>query len=341
MRAAAPETIFFSITDECPLRCRTCSMWDLRDPPESLTERARLEIVDRMEAFQARVHVVITGGEPFTKYRHLREVARRLRAQGNSLSVVTSGLFLKDAVVQELEGSGISHLALSLDYPSAAQHDAQRGIPGLFDRAVSAARTLRAMREGCRDVPTVGINTIVMAPNVNYLTDVARLAADLGACEILFQPIQPDFALAHGPALQRFRHWLPLRPQQVDQALDDLEALRGSVPLGQSKADLDQLRAYFRRPLELAVGVCKSPRINLVIDVAGTVSLCFGQARTGVPPLGRVPTDDIVALWHGEVASAARARLAQCTHGCGMLLCHARSSVPASGPAPRAAWVAA
>ncbi len=110
--------------------------------------------------------------------------------------------------------------------------------------------------------------------------------------------------------------------------LDRMAALRSRVPLGQSPEEFEAIRRYFRNPLRLAPGTCQAPSRNLVVDVFGNVSHCFGQPRTLLPSIGTVPQGDLATLWRSAVAQHGRRRLATCTLGCGALLCHSRSSIP-------------
>jgi len=312
------------------MRCQVCSMWGLKDPPDALSMEERIQVIDQLPDFEAPVHVVVTGGEPFTKPNDLLSIAKRLQSQGNSVGVVTSGIMLTPTVVDRLVDSGINHIAFSLDFPSPEQHDAQRGLAGTYNRIVQAIKRLTELRAYGRNVPTVGINSILMSQNLNYVEDLARLASDLGVSEMLFQPIHPDFAIDDSVSLIPFSNWLPMNPKRVDQALDRLEELRADTPLGQTMREFKLIRRYFRNPLELPPGSCQSAIRNLIIDVSGRVFHCFGQGRTGIPALGSVPRDNLVQLWMSESARIGRAKLARCTLGCGALLCHSRSSIPSS-----------
>jgi hypothetical protein len=90
--------------------------------------------------------------------------------------------------------------------------------------------------------------------------------------------------------------------------------------------EINKLKEYFENPFYLAKGTCYSPQKNLVIDITGQVLHCFGQARTGLKPLGRVPKENIVKLWESERANINRKYLSKCHHGCSALLCHGRNS---------------
>lgn len=311
-------------------------MWDLTDPPDALTIDDRLAMIDELPRFGTPIHVVFTGGEPFQKLPELLALAGRLREHGFTSSVVTSGFFLTEAVTERLIGSGLTHLVLSIDFPTAAQHDAQRGRPGTFERATRAIRELVAARKAGRSAPTVGINTIVMAQTVNYLEDVVELATDLGVQELLFQPVQPDFGLSDDVSLVRLGNWLPLDLRHVDDAIARVERLRGSAPLGQTASELGRVADCLRDPRRVQPGTCQSARRNLVVDVAGWVWHCFGQTRTPWPALGRVPMDDLVTLWESSSSRDGRHALASCNLGCGALLCHSRSSQPPTSEVDRA-----
>ena len=308
------------------MQCKVCSMWQLRDPQEALTNEERLEVIDQLTGFGTAVRVEATGGEPFMKLEELLEMSHRLKVQGNTMGAVTSGYLLTPSIVGRLEGSGLTHIAFSIDFPTAAQHDAQRGRPGAFKRALEAIKLLVRLKEKGRDVPTVGIDSIVMEQNLNYLEDVALLAAELDVTEVLFQPVQPDFGLSDQISTAKFRNWLPMNPERVSHVFDRIEKLRGQVPLGQTGEEFSIMRQYFINPFLLPRGFCRGPSSNLVVDVRGEVLHCFGHARTGLKPLGTVPMDDIVELWRSENAKLGRKQLANCGFGCGVLLCHGRSS---------------
>jgi MoaA/NifB/PqqE/SkfB family radical SAM enzyme len=301
-------------------------MWQLEDPTESLTRKQRLAVVDQLQGFGESVHVEVTGGEPFKKFDELLEMASLLKTQGNTMGVVTSGYLITPAIVKSLEGNGVTHVAFSIDFPTAAQHDAQRGRRNTFDKALEAISMLVEMKREGRDVPTVGIDSIIMEQNINYLEDIALLAAELKVNDVLFQPIQPDFGLNDKISFAKFRNWLPSNPSQVSKVLDRIEKLRDQVPLGQTREELELIRQYFYDPIDLQPGICKGPQSNLVVDVTGQVLHCFGQGRTGLRPLGKVPDDNIVDLWRSEVALQNRKILANCSLGCSVLLCHSRNS---------------
>jgi MoaA/NifB/PqqE/SkfB family radical SAM enzyme len=324
----APEAVFFSMTDECPMRCNVCSMWAQKDPSDAMTKEDRLATIDQLPEFGRPIHVIATGGEPFLRLDQLLAMSRKLKAQGNTMGVVTSGYFLTPTVIENLVGSGITHLAVSLDFPTKEQHDTQRGRPGTFLRILDAINRMNELRRSGAEVPSIGINTILMAQNLNYIEDLANLAKDLQVKEILFQPIQPDFGLSDSVAYVKFRNWLPMTPSLVDKALDELERKRKDIPLGQSPKEFDIIRAYFRSPLKLKPGTCIGPSLNLMIDVRGNVTHCFGQSRTRLKPLGKVPGANIVDIWNSERAIDGRNQLSKCSLGCSALLCHCRSSVP-------------
>jgi MoaA/NifB/PqqE/SkfB family radical SAM enzyme len=301
-------------------------MWQLNDPPETLTKEARLTVVDQLSGFRKKVHVEVTGGEPFTKINELFDIAKHLKNQGNTMGVVTSGFLLKPSVVDRLEGSGISHIAFSIDFPTAEQQNSQRGRSNTFECAINAIRMLIDMKKEGKEVPTVGIDSIIMEQNLNYLEDIALLAKELEVNDLLFQPVQPDFGLSDQVSLKKFKNWLPINPCHVSQILDQIEKLRGKIPISQTKEEFKIIKEYFYNPIRIKKGSCISPQNNLVVDVTGKVLHCFGHGRTGLMPLGTVPKDNIVDLWESEKAIRNREFLSNCNFGCGLLLCHNRNS---------------
>ncbi len=75
-------------------------------------------------------YLCFTGGEPLL-YPELLPALGRARDLGISTILCTNGSLLSPAIIKELQASGLENLIISLDAPSASQHDRHRGLPGL------------------------------------------------------------------------------------------------------------------------------------------------------------------------------------------------------------------
>jgi radical SAM protein with 4Fe4S-binding SPASM domain len=119
--------------------------------------------------------VIFTGGDPL-KRPDLMPLVRAAVARGLGVSVAPSATIgLTHDIVGALKEAGVSAMSLSLDGPTAAQHDALRGVLGCFGWTLAAARRIVAA-----GIP-LQINTLVTAHTEPLLEDTVKLVAGLGA----------------------------------------------------------------------------------------------------------------------------------------------------------------
>jgi radical SAM protein with 4Fe4S-binding SPASM domain len=118
--------------------------------------------------------LVLTGGDPLNRpdllplIRHAKK--RRLRVA--TIPAATDRL--TEAVVASLKEAGLDQMALSLDFPDAARHDAFRGVPGAYVRTLAAARWARK-----HNLP-LQINTTVCGDTASSLEEMGAMVEELG-----------------------------------------------------------------------------------------------------------------------------------------------------------------
>jgi len=118
--------------------------------------------------------VVLTGGDPL-KRPDLFEIIAEAVGRGLRVAVapsVTPGL--DGEAIRRLATAGVLRIALSVDGPDAATHDAFRGTPGSF-------QATRAAIEAVRDASlALQLNTSLTRQTVEHLPATAELVADIG-----------------------------------------------------------------------------------------------------------------------------------------------------------------
>lgn len=109
--------------------------------PDELTFEESLAFLDQIAGFGDPLpHLILTGGDPLNRPDLFLLIAEaRRRGVGVSITPAATAALTLD-VLQRLKDAGIEGLGLSLDAPTAAAHDAIRGVPGTFDRTVQAIR---------------------------------------------------------------------------------------------------------------------------------------------------------------------------------------------------------
>lgn len=172
-----PFLVIWEVTRACGLVCRHCRADAVahRDPLELDTADGR-RLLDDLAGYGApRPIVVLTGGDPFQR-PDLVELVAHGSAAGLSMSLSPSVTpLLTRAALAALRGAGAHAISLSLDGCTAASHDGMRGVTGVFEATMEAARHVRELHFRLQ------INTTVTADNVLELPDVLNIVMGLDA----------------------------------------------------------------------------------------------------------------------------------------------------------------
>jgi AdoMet-dependent heme synthase len=175
--AEAPSRVYWELTRACDLACRHCraEAMPARGPDELGTDECERVLDALAGAPPPRPHVIFTGGDPL-KRPDLVPLIRSAVRRGLAVSVAPSAtLGITHDLVAELKTAGVSAMSLSLDGPTAAQHDALRGVLGCFGWTLAAAQRIVAAGIALQ------INTLVTADTEPWLDETAKVVAGLGA----------------------------------------------------------------------------------------------------------------------------------------------------------------
>jgi radical SAM protein with 4Fe4S-binding SPASM domain len=181
---AARFALGLGLTNECNLACAFC----YRDPAR--TDRLTLDQVRRVLA-RLPVRSVNLGTGENGMHPQFREMLGFLRSQDVKLTITSNGHSI--AVLGDDAVRGFAEVEFSLDYPTRAEQDAQRGA-GNWDLIQAQAARCRRLGVG------VTIIAVMMRANVMRLADIAEVAAAFDAPLRInvYQAVQSDaFALTH------------------------------------------------------------------------------------------------------------------------------------------------
>jgi radical SAM protein len=175
--AERPFIVIWEVTRACQLACTHCRADAIRarNPFELTTDEGRRLLDDLASFGSPRPLVVLTGGDPFER-PDLPELVAHGTSIGLSMALSPSVTDrLTRPVLAELHAAGAKAVSLSLDGASAHTHDSFRGVDGVFDATLQAARMVRDV--GLR----LQINTTVTRGNVHELPRMLASVLDLGA----------------------------------------------------------------------------------------------------------------------------------------------------------------
>ena len=123
-------------------------------------------------------YLCLTGGEPLL-YPALLPVLDRARDLGIHTLLCTNGSRLSPAFIRALKAAGLETLIISMDAPSAAAHDAHRGLPGLTGHIREMVPELR--RAGLDPVVSVTLSRLI-----GDLGEMLRFLEELGFRRVTF-----------------------------------------------------------------------------------------------------------------------------------------------------------
>ena len=220
--------MIWEVTRACDLVCQHCRADAVRErhPFELTTDEGR-SLLDEIAKFgPPHPLVVLTGGDPFTR-DDLEELVAHGSVRGLSMALSPSVTPRLDRdVLAGLRQAGAKAVSLSLDGPDAATHDGFRGVTGVFDATLEAARTVKDL--GFR----LQINTTVSRATVAGLPGVLRQVLEFDA--FLWSVF---FLVTTG----RGAHLQPLDAHETEDVLHWLADVAEVVPIKTTEAP------HFRR----------------------------------------------------------------------------------------------
>ena len=172
-----PFIVIWEVTRACQLVCQHCRADAIhqRSPAELTAAQGRVLLDDLASFGPPHPLVVLTGGDPFER-GDLEELVAYGTAQGLHISLSPSVTpRLTRSTLERLRDAGAKAVSLSLDGATAATHDGFRGIDGVYDDTLDAARMVREL--GLR----LQVNTTVTQGNLSELPAILRQVIALRA----------------------------------------------------------------------------------------------------------------------------------------------------------------
>lgn len=166
--------VAWEMTRQCNLACVHCRAGaGLQPEPDELSFDEGCRLIDGISKV-AKPILIMTGGEPLLR-KDFFDLARYAIQRDLRAVLATNGVLVSDAVAKEIAAVGIPRVSISLDGPTAADHNVFRRVPGAFEASLKGIDNLR--RVGV----SVQINTTLTRRNRKSLSEIMRLAEIIGA----------------------------------------------------------------------------------------------------------------------------------------------------------------
>jgi len=275
------------VTYRCNFECQICDFWKQAHDPADELSLDDIRLIGRKLNRLGTLIISLAGGEPLIR-ADLCDAIALLNAAHHFPILITNGWFVNETLARDILRAGLQEISVSVDYRDAARHDAQRGRPGAWQRAIRALELLNRHRPSRRT--RVHMISVLMDDNLEDVEGLITLARDLGVTYML--------SLYSGNRGTKARR------------LPDGQVTRHLLGLKAKYPEFVTLTSYLERFDEAiatgGIGDCQTGRVLMNIDNRGNVARC---TETLDEPVGNVLTDDILDL-------RARLRALQRSHPC-------------------------
>jgi pyrroloquinoline quinone biosynthesis protein E len=208
----APMGLLLELTHRCPLRCPYCSNpLALERGAGELDTATWLRVLEEAAGLGV-LQAHFSGGEP-TVRKDLPQLVAAAAGLGLYSNLITSGVFLDQQRVAQLQEAGLDHIQISLQDVEPDDADRIGGYHGGHIRKLEAARLVRQA-----GLPLT-INFVVHRQNAHRVPQMIDLGLDLGADRIEVAHVQYyGWALLNRSALLPTRDQLDMVTHQVEVA---------------------------------------------------------------------------------------------------------------------------
>ena len=262
------------ITYRCNFRCQICDFWKRDESPDRELTLEEVRLVGRKLNRLGTFIISLAGGEPLIR-RDLYDVIAILNEEHHFPILITNGWFVDETVARDILRAGLQEISVSVDYRDPAKHDAQRGLPGAWDRAIRALDLLHRNRPDRRN--RVHMISVLMDDNLDDVEPLIQLSREIGVTYMVNL-----YSWNRGTKTPR------LPGKSVTRHLLDLKARYPEfVTLTTYIEHLD------RAISEGGIGDCKTGRLLMNIDPRGNVARCTERLEE---PVGNILEDDVFEI---------------------------------------------
>ena len=276
LQLKAPLTVNWTLNNSCNFACQHCYSRVETEP--ELATTVILSALQKVASWGV-LAVNFGGGEPLLR-PELADIVSFAAKSGLRVSLNTNGFLVDRDLAMSLAEAGVHKVGISIDSHLQEFHDAFRGVPGSFDRAVAAVGHFQAA--GVRTT----LSTVICRINHRHGRELFALATELGVEQINFHNFKCS-GLGYAN-----RDELDLSPVEWKDFYREALNLRGESGPAISFDDPIIASLGMRGESSLVKGsICG--KLSLAIKANGDITPC------GFIPsvIGNVVADDLAKVW--------------------------------------------
>ncbi len=280
MESSGSEKVFSRLyvvaTRECNLTCKHCYLeagpgkaFDNEITPQEIAS-----IIDDVAADGQLTEVSITGGEPLAR-KDIKDILTVVLERGILLNLETNGTLITPEIAEFLSHYTNSSVGVSIDGIEDV-HDAQRGRPGSYKRAV---RGLTLLQEYNIEH---GISTYITHENLPQLEEIIRLGIDTGCVifRILAQTVPLGRSTEKPTDVELVENTLKEYFRLKSKYMDELKIIT-DLPLALMPPDhIDDIEEYVTCPWWKLMGVSPQGDVSLCTALSLHPDMRTGNIRT-------------------------------------------------------------
>jgi MoaA/NifB/PqqE/SkfB family radical SAM enzyme len=276
------------LTENCNLRCISCGCW-LENTKGELTTEEWQDVLRQLAGLRL-LKANFTGGEPLIRPDAVELMAYAHEVGIPHLHLNTNGIRLTEEVLASVLDAGVRSFNVSVDGPNSGVHDHVRGRDGAFETTTRHLRHLIEERE--RRKLKVRMNFTVMRDNVEYLSEIARLAQQLRVQLYLNLATDQTF-LFRAPEVARQKR---VDAGRVSEALRELAAVKRADPRWLPRySDLSYISGHFSDVVQRDIP-CAESQLKLMIHSRGEIGGCW--AHDPIVSVREVPVAGVIGSAH-------------------------------------------
>lgn len=237
-RRLVPAVCDVSVTNVCNATCNFCSYAYDKQIVKDKRWIDRAEFARALPILHRRGirYLTFQGGEPLL-HPNIDGLVADTRAAGMRPTVITNGWLLPNKI-ESLVSAGLGTLMVSIDSHSLAEHERNRGLPGVGERVRQGLAVARRNR-----IPTLASVTVSRLVQYDALPDLLQALgfdavsfscprrAPLGSSSLVFSP---DSAL------------IDFQSEELVHALAAIKALKKRFPVQNPATSLDDIQRHVR-----------------------------------------------------------------------------------------------